>query len=43
MEQDRAVKLELDWNKLEEVVERAIRKARTEELKEVAEAIKNAG
>ncbi|MEM1786992.1 MAG: DUF3782 domain-containing protein [Pyrobaculum sp.] len=40
MEQDRAVKLELDWNKLEEVVERAIRKARTEELKEVAEAIK---
>jgi hypothetical protein len=40
VEQDRAVKLELDWNKLEEVVERAIRKARTEELKEVAEAIK---
>jgi len=34
------VKLELDWNKLEEVVERAIRKARTEELKEAAEAIK---
>lgn len=32
--------MELDWNKLEEVVERAIRKARTEELKEVAEAIK---
>lgn len=30
----------MDWNKLEEVVERAIRKARTEELKEVAEAIK---
>jgi hypothetical protein len=40
VEQDRTVKLELDWNKLEEVVERAIRKARTEELKEVAEAIK---
>ena len=40
MEQGGAVKLELDWNKLEEVVERAIRKARTEELKEVAEAIK---
>jgi len=40
VEQDRAVRLELDWNKLEEVVERAIRKARTEELKEVAEAIK---
>jgi hypothetical protein len=32
--------VELDWNKLEEVVERAIRKARSEELKEVAEAIK---
>ena len=32
--------MELDWNKLEEVVERAIRKVRTEELKEVAEAIK---
>jgi len=40
VEQGGAVKLELDWNKLEEVVERAIRKARTEELKEVAEAIK---
>jgi hypothetical protein len=40
VEQDRTVKLELDRNKLEEVVERAIRKARTEELKEVAEAIK---
>jgi len=34
------VRLELDWNKLEEVVDRAVRKARTEELKEVAEAIK---
>jgi hypothetical protein len=40
VEQGGAVKLELDWNKLEEVVERAIRKARSEELKEVAEAIK---
>jgi hypothetical protein len=40
VEQGGAVKLELDWNKLEEVVVRAIRKARTEELKEVAEAIK---
>jgi hypothetical protein len=40
VEQDRTVRLELDWNKLEEVVERAIRKARSEELKEVAEAIK---
>ena len=34
------MKLELDRNNLEEVVERAIRKARTEELKEVAEVIK---
>jgi hypothetical protein len=40
VEQGGTVKLELDWNKLEEVVERAIRKARTEELKEVAEVIK---
>ncbi len=40
VEQDRAVKLELDWDKLEEVVEKAIRKARSEELKEVAEAVK---
>jgi hypothetical protein len=30
----------IDWSRLEEVVERAVRKARTEELKDVAEAIK---
>ena len=30
----------IDWDKLEEVVERAVRKARSEELKEMAEAVK---
>ena len=30
----------IDWDRLEEVVERAVRKARSEELKEMAEAIK---
>jgi hypothetical protein len=34
------VEVKLDWDKLEEVVERAVRKARTEELKDVAEALK---
>ena len=34
------MEVELDWDKLEEVVERAVRKARTEELKDVAEALK---
>jgi hypothetical protein len=28
------VEVKLDWDKLEEVVERAVRKARTEELKD---------
>jgi Protein of unknown function (DUF1626). len=32
--------VKLDWDKLEEVVERAVRKARTEELKDVSEALK---
>jgi len=30
----------IDWDKLEEVVERAVRRARSEELKEMAEAVK---
>jgi hypothetical protein len=30
----------LDWGRLEEVVERAVRRARSEELREVAEAVK---
>jgi len=30
----------IDWDRLEEVVERAVRRARSEELKEMAEAIK---
>jgi hypothetical protein len=30
----------IDWSRLEEVIERAIRKARSEELREVAEAVK---
>jgi hypothetical protein len=34
------VEVKLDWDKLEEVVERAVRKARTEEFKDVAEALK---
>jgi len=34
------VEVKLDWDKLEEVVERAVRKARTEELKDVAETLK---
>jgi Protein of unknown function (DUF1626). len=34
------VEVKLDWDKLEEVVERAVRKARTEELKDVSEALK---
>ena len=34
------MEVKLDWDKLEEVVERAVRKARTEELKDVAEALK---
>ena len=32
--------ISIDWGRLEEVVERAVRKARSEELKDVAEAIK---
>lgn len=34
------MEVKLDWDKLEEVVERAVRKARTEELKDVVEALK---
>jgi len=34
------VEVKLDWDKLEEVVERAVRRARTEELKDVSEALK---
>ncbi len=34
------MEVKLDWDKLEEVVERAVRKARTEELKDVSEALK---
>jgi hypothetical protein len=34
------VEVKLDWDKLEEVVERAVRKARTEEFKDVAETLK---
>ncbi|PLC68112.1 microtubule-binding protein [Vulcanisaeta sp. EB80] len=30
----------IDWDRLEEVVERAVRRARSEELKEMAEAVK---
>jgi hypothetical protein len=30
----------IDWGRLEEVVERAVRKARSEELKDIAEAVK---
>jgi DNA polymerase III sliding clamp (beta) subunit (PCNA family) len=30
-----AVEVKLDWDKLEEVVERTVKKARTEELKDV--------
>jgi len=32
--------ISIDWNRLEEVVERAVRKARSEELKDIAEAVK---
>jgi hypothetical protein len=32
--------ISIDWGKLEEVVERAVKRARAEELREVAEAIK---
>ncbi|MGB9706329.1 MAG: microtubule-binding protein, partial [Pyrobaculum sp.] len=32
--------MSLDWGRLEEVVERAVRRARSEELREVAEAVK---
>jgi hypothetical protein len=32
--------LSIDWSRLEEVVERAVRRARSEELREMAEAIK---
>ena len=32
--------ISIDWSRLEEVVERAVRKARSEELRDVAEAIK---
>ncbi|MCC6055629.1 MAG: DUF3782 domain-containing protein [Desulfurococcaceae archaeon] len=32
--------LSIDWSRLEEVVERAVRKARSEELRDIAEAIK---
>jgi len=32
--------ISIDWSRLEEVVERAVRKARSEELKDIAEAIK---
>jgi len=30
----------IDWSRLEEVIERAIRKARSEELRDFAEAVK---
>ncbi|MGC9169724.1 MAG: hypothetical protein ACP5HD_03155 [Thermoproteus sp.] len=30
----------LDWGRLEEVVERAVRRARSEELREMADAVK---
>jgi hypothetical protein len=32
--------ISIDWSRLEEVVERAVRKARSEELKDIAEAVK---
>jgi hypothetical protein len=32
--------ISIDWSRLEEVVERAVRRARAEELKDIAEAIK---
>jgi hypothetical protein len=32
--------ISIDWGRLEEVVERAVRKARSEELKDIAEAVK---
>jgi hypothetical protein len=32
--------MSIDWSRLEEVVERAVRKARSEELKDIAEAVK---
>jgi hypothetical protein len=35
-----SVSISIDWGKLEEVVERAVKRARAEELKDVAEAIK---
>jgi len=36
----RAISVSIDWGRLEEVVERAVRRARSEDLKEMAEAIK---
>jgi hypothetical protein len=36
----RAMSVSIDWGRLEEVVERAVRRARSEDLKEMAEAIK---
>ena len=32
--------MSIDWSRLEEIVEKAIRKARSEELKDFAEAVK---
>jgi len=34
------VGMELDWQRLEEVVTRAVLRARSEEMKEVADAVK---